>query len=128
MSLVQKAQRACVVSYLGALALQFYAAGLGLFGATGFGPHALLGYGLIIGAITLTVLTVAAHFPRRTILLASLLIPLTLLQPVLALTLRISAPYLAALHTLNAVLIFALAMLVARHTRPPSTRAAAAIE
>ena len=118
MSLIQKAQRACVVSYLGALAVQFYAAGLGLFGATGFMPHALLGYGLIIGATTLTGLTLAARFPRRTIALAAALIPLTLLQPVLALTMRVPAPSLAALHTLNALLIFTLAMIVARQTRP----------
>ncbi len=118
MSLVQKAQRACAVSYIFAIAIQFYAAGLGLFGAASFVPHALLGYGLIIGAVTLTGLTVAARFPIRTIALAASLIPLTLLQPVLALTLRITAPSLAALHTLNALLIFTLAMLVARRTRP----------
>ncbi len=118
MSLVQKAQRACAVSYLFALAIQFYAAGLGLFGATGFGTHALLGYGLIIGAATLTGLTVAARFPWRTVALAASLIPLTVLQPVLALALRVSAPSLAALHILNALLIFTLAMLVARRTKP----------
>jgi hypothetical protein len=121
-SLIQKAQRACVVSYIFALAVQFYAAGLGLFGATGFGTHALLGYGLIIGAATLTGLTVAARFPRRTVLLAATLIPLTVLQPVLALTLRVSAPALAALHIVNALLIFTLAMFVAHRTRPNALR------
>lgn len=118
MSFVQRAQRACVVSYLAALALQFYVAGLALFGATGFVPHALLGYGLVLGAVTLTVLTVAARFPARTSWMAASLIVLTLLQPVLALALRASAPSLAALHTLNALLIFSLAIFVAQRTRP----------
>lgn len=118
MSLVVKAQRACVVSYIFALAVQFYAAGLGLFGAATFGTHALLGYGLVIGATTLTGLTLAARFPRRVIAVAAALIPLTVLQPVLALTLRASAPSLAALHILNALLIFSLAMFVAQQTRP----------
>lgn len=118
MSLVVKAQRACVVSYIFALAVQFYAAGLGLFGAATFGTHALLGYGLIIGAATLTGLTLAARFPRRVIAVAAALIPLTVLQPILALTLRASAPSLAALHILNALLIFSLAMFVAHQTRP----------
>ena len=118
MSLVQRAQRTCAVTYLAALALQFYAAGLGLFGATSFAPHALLGYGLVIGATTLTGLTLAARLPRSTVMLAATLIPLTLLQPVLALLPRASAPALAALHTVNALAIFSLAALVARRSRP----------
>jgi hypothetical protein len=52
MSLPYRLQRTCVKSYLGAIALQFYAAGLGVFGATSFMPHTLLGYGLILGAAT----------------------------------------------------------------------------
>ena len=117
MLLVQRAHRACAVSYIAALALQFYVAGLALFGAASFVPHALLGYGLVIGAVTLTVLTIAARFPRRTVALAAGLIALTVLQPVLALVLR-PAPALAALHTLNALLIFSLALVVAQRTRP----------
>jgi hypothetical protein len=117
MLLAQRAHRACVVSYIIALALQFYVAGLALFGAASFVPHALLGYGLVLGAVTLTALTMAARFPRRTVALAICLIPLTLLQPVLALVPRASAPALAALHTLNALLIFSVAVFVAQRTR-----------
>lgn len=81
-------------------------------------PHALLGYGLIIGAITLTVLTVTARLPRRAVALAAALIPLTILQPVLALALRAPGPALSALHKLNALVIFAVAAAVARHSGP----------
>lgn len=118
MSLPNRLQRTCVASYLGAIALQFYAAGLGVFGAVNFVPHALLGYGLIIGAITLTVLTITARLPRRAVALAAALIPLTILQPVFALVLRSPAPALSALHTLNALVIFAVAVAVARHSAP----------
>ncbi len=118
MLLAHRVQRACAVSYIAALALQFYVAGLALFGAASFVPHAVLGYGLVVGALTLTALTMAARFPRRTVSLAMSLVPLTLLQPVLVLVLRPSAPPLAALHTLNALLIFSLALLVAQRTRP----------
>jgi Family of unknown function (DUF6220) len=118
MSLPYRLQRTCVASYLAAIALQFYAAGLGVFGAANFMPHALLGYGLILGAVTLTVLTIAARLPRRAVLLAAALVPLTILQPVLALALRAPAPALSALHTLNALVIFAVAAAVARHTAP----------
>jgi hypothetical protein len=118
MTLPHRLQRVCVKSYLGALALQFYAAGLGVFGAADFMPHALLGYGLIIGAVTLTVLTVTARLPRRAVLLAAGLIPLTILQPVLALTFRAPAPALSALHALNALVIFTFAAAVARFSSP----------
>jgi hypothetical protein len=120
MSVPLRLQRTCVATYLAAIALQFYAAGLGIFGAASFVPHALLGYGLIVGAITLTVLTLIAGFPRRVVALAATLIGLTILQPVLALGLRPAAPALAALHVLNALAIFALAALVARRTLRPA--------
>lgn len=117
MSLVHRAQRVCVVTYLASLALQFYAAGLAIFGATSFVPHALLGYGLVIGALTVTILTLAARFPVRIVALAAALIPLTVLQPVFALTLRPTPP-VAALHAFNAIVIFSLAVYVAARTKP----------
>lgn len=95
-----------------------YAAGLGIFGATSFVPHALLGYLMVLGALFLLVLTVLARLPRRAIVLAALVLVLTLLQPVLVLQLRGSAPVLAALHPVNALLIFTLAAWISRSTKP----------
>jgi len=116
MSLAYKLQRTCVASYLAAIGLQIYVMGLALFGVTSFMPHALLGYGMIVGALILTVLTVTAKLPRRAQLFAGAVLVLTLLQPVLVLVLRGRAPALAALHPLNALVIFALASVVARTT------------
>jgi hypothetical protein len=118
MALIQQAQRTCAATYLLALALQFYAAGLGIFGAASFVPHALLGYGLVLGAVTLAALTLLARLPRRTAQLAGALVPLTALQPVLALAPRPDAPAVAALHAVNALAIVALAALVAQRSRP----------
>jgi hypothetical protein len=117
-SLVQRAQRTCVATYLASLALQFYAAGLAAFGATTFTPHALLGYGLVIGAVTLATLTAAAHMPRRLVMRAVALVPLSILQPILALVPRADAPALSAFHTVNALLIVLVAASVARESRP----------
>ncbi|HVE79887.1 MAG TPA: DUF6220 domain-containing protein [Gemmatimonadaceae bacterium] len=113
---VLRLQRTCLVLYLGALALQFYAAGLGLFGAASFVPHALLGYGLILGATILLALTAAARLPRRAVLLAAGVLTLAVLQPVLAIALR-GTPALAALHPVNALLIVAVAARIAASTR-----------
>jgi hypothetical protein len=114
--LIYKLQRTCVLSYLGAVALQVYAMGLALFGVTSVMPHAMLGYAMILGAGVLTLLTVSTKAPRSAKLLALAVLALTILQPVLVVTLRGRAPALAALHPLNALVIFALAALVARAT------------
>lgn len=41
-------QRTCLWTYLASLALQFYAAGLAVFGVSGFMSHALPGYGIAL--------------------------------------------------------------------------------
>jgi hypothetical protein len=117
MPAVLQLQRTCLALYLAAVALQVYAAGLALFGATSFVPHAILGYLLILGALVLLGLTAAARLPRRATVLAVLILAVTALQPVLALGLRGRAPALAALHPLNALLIVALAAWIARSTQ-----------
>lgn len=122
MAFVHRAQQTCAATYLVALALQFYALGLGIFGAASFMPHATLGYLLIVGAITLATLTLFARLPRRTILLATAIVPLTILQPVLALVPRADAPAVAALHAVNALVVVALAGIVAVRSRPRRER------
>ncbi len=116
--LIYRLQRTCLASFLGAIGLQVYVMGLAIFGVTSFMPHAMLGYGMIVGAIILTVLTVTAKLPRRAQVMAGVILVLTVLQPVLVLALRGRAPALAALHPLNALVIFALATVVMRSTRP----------
>jgi energy-coupling factor transporter transmembrane protein EcfT len=114
--LLLRLQRTCVYSYLAAVALQVYMLGLALFGVTSFMPHAIWGYLMILGALLLVVLTLSAKLPRRAVWLSIGVLSLTILQPVLVLMVRGSAPALAALHPLNALVIFALAASVARST------------
>ena len=118
MSFVQQAQRTCAGTYLLALALQFYALGLAVFGVTTFVPHALLGYGLVLGAVFLATLTAVARLPRTTIRLATALVPLSIMQPLLALLPRERAPVVAALHAVNAMVIVLIASVIARNSRP----------
>jgi hypothetical protein len=122
MPAVPQLQRTCLGLYIAAVAVQVYAAGLALFGATSFVPHAVLGYLLIPGAVVLLALTAAVRPPRPAVLLAALILALAMLQPVLALAVRGRAPVLAALHPLNALLIVALAAWIARGTRDDPAR------
>jgi len=120
MALALRLQRTCAFLYLAALALQFYAAGLAIFGVSTFMSHALFGYSMILGAAILLTLTIVARLPRRTKLLAALVLLLTILQPVLAL-IRTPVPALAALHPVNALIIFAIAAKIASSTALPAT-------
>ena len=125
MSIVPKLHRACLGLFLTSIALQVYAAGLGLFGVASFMPHAILGYLMVLGALILLVLTAMARLPRKAIGLAGLIVVLAVAQPVLVLQFRASIPLVAALHPLNALLIFALAFWIMRINAPALRRAAA---
>lgn len=118
MTVIPKLHRACLGLFLGSIALQVYAAGLGLFGVASFMPHAILGYLMVLGALILLVLTALARLPRTAILLAALIVALAVLQPVLVLQFRGSLPFVAALHPLNALLMFGLAFWIARLNKP----------
>ena len=119
MALALRLQRTCAVLYLAAIALQFYAAGLAIFGVSTFMSHALFGYSMILGATILLILTLVARLPGRTKMLATLVLGLTVLQPVLAL-IRTPVPALAALHPVNALIIFAIAARIASSTALPA--------
>ena len=119
MALALRLQRTCAVLYLAAIALQFYAAGLAIFGVSTFMSHALFGYSMILGATILLILTLVARLPGRTKMLATLVLGLTVLQPVLAL-IRTPVPALAALHPVNALIIFAIAARIASSTALPT--------
>lgn len=120
MSLAYKLQRTCVLSYLAAIGVQVYVMGLALVGVTTFMPHAMFGYAMILGAAILVLLTFTARLSARTRWLSVAVLALTMLQPVLILALRQRAPAVAALHMVNALVIFGLAVLVATGTRRPA--------
>lgn len=62
-------------------------------------------------------LLLLARLPRSTVLPASARVPLTILQPVLAIAPRPEAPAVAALHAVNALAIVLLAAVVAQRSR-----------
>ena len=88
--------------------LQFFLAGLGIFGATGFGAHESVGY--ILHAITLIVFLLALAGPRtgRDIGMGLALLLIATLQVLLP-ELRGDAPAIAALHPVVALVIMGLA-------------------
>jgi hypothetical protein len=98
---------------LGVIAAQFYAAGLGLFGATSFVPHAIMGWSFILFS---TVLVIAALGSPRRRAYAGLAVGVLLLsvsQPAIVFGLR-PWPAAAAIHPLVGLIIAGLLVIMAR--------------
>ena len=104
---------AAAVAYLVGIVIQVLLAGAAVFDVIDFAPHAGLGWSLASAPLILVLLAIAAAASRGTILLAVLLTVDAMLQPELAAA-RDDAPVIAALHPVNALLVFWLALLVAR--------------
>ena len=99
--------------FLACVVLQVVLVGLEIFARLGGSIHRDFAYVYGWLAPVLVVLASAARLPTRTRTLTVVLLILFAVQTVLP-SLREQFPLLAALHTVNAVAIFALAILVAR--------------
>jgi hypothetical protein len=104
---------AAAVAYLVGIVIQVLLAGAALFDMTDFGAHVALGWGLGSAPIVLLPLAVAARAGHNTVLLTLALTLDALFQPELAAA-RHDSPVIAAFHPVNALILFWLALLVAR--------------
>jgi hypothetical protein len=99
--------------FVAGVAAQVFLAGMFLFAGGSREDHIGFGYTLTLVPILVLLLAVAARPGRRTIGLTALLLAVTWLQPVVTYA-REAAPFVAALHPVNAMLIFGLGIVVAR--------------
>jgi Family of unknown function (DUF6220) len=109
--------------FLIGVVVQVFLAGAGLFGLTDFTAHAGFGWMLASVPILVLVLAMAALVDRRTVLIALALTVVTIIQPELAAA-RHDNPVVAALHPVNALLVFWLAWVVARRATELAREAA----
>ena len=101
---------------------QFFLAGLGIFGATGFGAHRGTGYLAIGLALVLVLLALAGWVGSLRIGLSALLLVLVIIQSLLP-----KGPSLvAALHPVNALLILGVAVALAQPGAVIGTRSRSA--
>jgi len=107
-------------AFLVGLVLQLFFIGFGVFPRNGdsspFGLHK--SWGFILGdiAVVLFLIALAARPGRRTVLLALAVGLLTFLAQPLLVSARHRAPIVAALHPVNALLIFWLTLVLMRRT------------
>ena len=103
------------VVYLLGVVVQFFLAGLTLFGTTSSDAHRGLGYVLGVIAVVLLVIAIAAKLPRS---LTGLSLTLVVLNGVQIALLQVDVAEIEALHVVNALAIaFVANMLVHRSRR-----------
>jgi hypothetical membrane protein len=110
--------------FLGLLALQFFLAGIGIFGAGSFDPHAINGTLMLVVALVLLILAAVRRLGRPIVTMSAVLLLLTLVQGFLPAA-RDDAPVLAALHPVNALVLLVLAHALARGSTVADLRSAA---
>jgi hypothetical protein len=108
--------------FLAGLLLQFYLASTAMFGAGSFQPHRLLGAALTILVFLFPVLALAGRLGRQLIGLSVLLVVLIIVQMMLP-SLRGAAPWIAALHPVNALVLIGISARMGRNGRAEAQQA-----
>jgi hypothetical protein len=103
------------VLFLVAVVVQVFLAGMGLsrLGGGGMGAHIDFGYTISLAPVIPLILTWPARAGRGTAILCGALLVDTFVQTLLPLA-RDGVPFVAALHPVNALLMFGLGVLVSR--------------
>lgn len=102
--------------FLAGIFLQVYLAGAPMFGVTSFQPHRMLGGMLTMLAILLPILALVGRLPRQLIVLSLLLGFLAMVQVMLP-ALRGTVSWIAALHSVNALVLTGLSIRIGRASR-----------
>ena len=121
MSRVRAAYLVVAWLFVVAILVQVFLAGLALFHVSeNWDVHVGFGHS-IPGLLSLLMLLLAwrGRLPRQTFRLTAVLFALVLLQTEVFAVIRSSAPVIAALHPVNAMLIFALGVALAVRARAP---------
>jgi hypothetical protein len=115
--------------FVAIVTLQVFFAGLGLFGTGGMELHIGFGYLVPLAAVAVPIAALAARSGARTSWLSGGLVLLTFVQTTLP-YFRSDLPAIAALHPVNALLIFWVGLAIARRatTLVRTPRAAATAE
>lgn len=102
--------------FLVGLLIQFYLASTPIFGAGSFQPHRMLGSGLTVVAILFPVLALLGRLRGQLVGLSVLILVLAIVQMGLP-SLRGAAPWIAALHPINALALMGVSARISRSGR-----------
>jgi hypothetical protein len=106
---------ALATAFVVGVIVQVFLAGVGLFGAGSMSLHMEFGWSLPVLPLAILAVAWPARADRRSVLAAAGLLVLVIVQVSLP-GLRTAAPVLAAFHPVNALLVFGVALVVARRS------------
>jgi heme A synthase len=115
--LMRRLHAAAALLWVGAIVVQVFLAGQAIANLGGSGDFsAHTGFGYTIGIVQLVVVLTAvlARMPRRDIGISVGILGLYIVQTILP-VMKDSSPVIAALHPLNAMILFAVSIWYARH-------------
>ena len=105
----RKAYKVVLIAFLAALPIQYFLAGLGVFGETDYDPHRILGSVMQLVALILLVLAAVGRLGKPLLPMTAALFVLSFVQGILAVVGREESGIVGAFHVLNALLIVMLA-------------------
>ena len=99
---------------MAASVLQFFLAGIGIFGAASIQAHRITGYCITLAAVLLLVFALIGQLGRPRIMFSAILVALLVVQIAL---IESKQPWIEALHPLNALAILGVAAQLAMRGR-----------
>jgi hypothetical protein len=104
---------------MAAIVLQFFLAGVGIFGAGSIEAHRVLGYVITLAALLLLVVALIGRIGRQRIIFSAVLLVLLVVQIAL---IESKQPWIEALHPLNALAILGVTAQIAMRGRGSGRR------
>lgn len=101
-SAVSRIHAGLAVIAMAAIVLQFFLAGVGVFGAGSIDTHRVTGYIITLAAVLLLVLALIGRLGRPRVMFSAILVVLLIVQIAL---IESGQPWIEALHPLNALAI-----------------------
>ena len=105
----RKAYKVVLIAFLVAMPIQYFLAGLGVFGETSYDSHAILGTLLQLVSLILLILAAVGRLGKPLLPMTAALFVLMVIQGILAAVGREEEAVVGAFHVLNALLIVMLA-------------------
>lgn len=115
--MVLRAHAWAAIAWVLAIVVQVFLAGMAIInlgGSGDFSTHINVGYDIGFIQLVVLILAIVAKLPRRDIGIAAGILVLYVVQTLLPLF-RSSSPLIAAVHPLNAMILFTLSVWYARH-------------
>ena len=99
---ISRAHAGLALVAMAAIVLQFFLAGIGIFGAASIQAHRITGYLITLAAVLLLVFALIGQLGRPRIMFSAILLVLLVVQIAL---IESNQPWIEALHSLNALAI-----------------------